>query len=600
MHRHLPSFAACSAVSLLAAAPVGAQSVARLWDEQMLNAIQLDTPRPTVHARNLFHTSGAMYDAWSAYDPGSAGYLFDATATATDLAAARNEAVSYAAYDVLLARFANSPGATTTLPALRRQMIDLGYDPDSAATSAAQLGRQAAATYLGYGLGDGSNEQAGYADPAGYAPTNQPLVVADGGTLMQDRDRWQPLTIDGKTQAFLTPHWGNVETFAARRTGLGGFYGQDLVGPPPAAGTDRFKADVLEVLRYSSHLDPADGATINISPNSLGDNTLGTNDGGGHAVNPATGRPYADNVVSRGDYGRVLAEFWADGPNSTTPPGHWNEIANAVSDSPLLTKRIGGTGAVVDDLEWDVKLYFALNAAVHDSAVSAWDAKAQIDYVRPISMIRDMATRGQSGDPSLPGYDPLGLPLEAGLTEVVTADTLASGRHAGFAEGDIVAMAWTGHEEGGVGWTDATQWLPYQAEGFVTPAFAGYVSGHSTFSRASAEILASITGDDYFPGGVGEFLFGRGRGLDFEDGPSADVLLQWATYYDAADEAGLSRLYGGIHVFADDFDGRVIGDFVGRAAWNEAQLYFTGTIPEPASLAGCVAATSLLLRRRRP
>lgn len=588
-----------------AADVVNADSVARQWNEQLLRAVQLDTPRPTVHARNLFHTSAAMYDAWSAYDPGSAGYLFNGSAIATDLSAARDESISYAAYDVLSARFINSPGADTTLAALRQQMQHLGYDPNAAMTPAAQLGRRVAARYLSYGQTDGSNESNGFADTSGYIPQNPPMVVDDAGTLLQDRDRWQPLTIEGQTQVFLTPHWGNVQPFAIQRTVSNGFYAQDLVSAPPASGTAQFKADALEVIRYTSWLDPDDGVTVNISPSAVGSSTLGTNDGAGHTVNPATGQPYADNVVKRGDWGRVLAEFWADGPNSTTPPGHWNEIANQVSDHPMLAKRIGGTGPVVDDLEWDVKLYFSLNAAVHDAAIGAWDAKRQVDYVRPISMIRDMASRGQASDPSLPSYDPLGLPLENGLSEVVTADSIASGRHEGFEVGDIVVQSWLGFDDpdgdgvAGVGWIDATHWLPYQAQDFVTPAFSGYVSGHSTFSRAAAEILASITGDAYFPGGIGEFFYEEDRGLNFENGPTEDVLLQWATYYDAADEAGLSRLFGGIHVFADDFDGRIIGDFVGREAWAEAQLYFTNTIPEPSSLSLIGLACLCLMRRRR-
>ena len=62
-----------------------------------------------------------------------------------------------------------------------------------------------------------------------------------------------------------------------------------------------------------------------------------------------------------------------------------------------------------------------------------------------------------------------------------------------------------------------------------------------------------------------------------EEGPSADVTLQAATYYDAADQAGISRLYGGIHVPADDFNGRIIGSECGKEAWALAQQYFAGT-----------------------
>jgi hypothetical protein len=93
--------------------------------------------------------------------------------------------------------------------------------------------------------------------------------------------------------------------------------------------------------------------------------TLGANAGRGYAVNPGTGQPYAPQVVRRGDFARVLAEFWADGPTSETPSGHWNVIANTVSDDPRLAHRLGGVGPAVDRLEWDVKLYLAPPSALH-------------------------------------------------------------------------------------------------------------------------------------------------------------------------------------------------------------------------------------------
>ena len=121
--------------------------------------------------------------------------------------------------------------------------------------------------------------------------------------------------------------------------------------------------------------------------------------------------------------------------------------------------------------------------------------------------------------------------------------------------------------------------MPYQAATFVTPAFAAYVSGHSTFSRAAAEVMTSFTGSAFFPGGLGTFIAEAGEFLDFDEGPSVTVALQWATYFDAADEAGISRLYGGIHVPADDFAGRVMGATIGQAAFALAEDYFAGTAP---------------------
>jgi hypothetical protein len=128
----------------------------------------------------------------------------------------------------------------------------------------------------------------------------------------------------------------------------------------------------------------------------------------------------------------------------------------------------------------------------------------------------------------------------------------------------------------GVGWILGASWMPYQKATFVTPAFPGFVSGHSTFSRAAAEVLAAYTGSPYFPGGI-HTVESRVGSLGTERGPSAPVTLQWATYYDAADQAGISRIYGGIHIVADDFAGRRIGSRVGKQAWVLAARYFAGT-----------------------
>jgi hypothetical protein len=119
--------------------------------------------------------------------------------------------------------------------------------------------------------------------------------------------------------------------------------------------------------------------------------------------------------------------------------------------------------------------------------------------------------------------------------------------------------------------------MPYQRRTFVTPAFPGYVSGHSTFSRAAAEVLTALTGSAYFPGGLGEFEATPGDYLVFEDGPSVAVRLQWGTYYDAADQAGQSRIFGGIHISADDYNGRRLGSTVGLDAWAHARTYFDGS-----------------------
>ena len=69
-----------------------------------------------------------------------------------------------------------------------------------------------------------------------------------------------------------------------------------------------------------------------------------------------------------------------------------------------------------------------------------------------------------------------------------------------------------------------------------------------------------------------------GTTLTFENGPSQTVQLQWGTYYDAADQAGLSRLWGGIHVPVDDLTGRRVGAQCGQGAWALARKYFDGSV----------------------
>jgi hypothetical protein len=576
-------------------------SVARRWDEALLDAIRRALPNPPLHARNLFHTSVAMWDAWAAYDPTASGYLVKEKDTAPDVAAARNEAISYAAYRVLTSRFIKSVGADVSLSEFDNVMDSLCYPLNVTTTTGndpAAVGNRIAKAVLDYGMNDGSNQAGGYADPS-YKPVNPPLVVAQPGTTMTDPNRWQPLQIlhmisqngipvTNGVQQNVGPQWGHVKSFGLPDGGAAGVPIDP--GPPPRLGdpaTDQvFKDQAVEVIRDSSLLDPTSPATIDISPGARGNNSLGSNDGTGHPVNPVTGQPYAPDVVNQGDFGRVMAEFWADGPNSETPPGHWNVLANLVSDELSPNLRIGGKGLTLDRLQWDVKLYLALNGAVHDAAIAAWGLKGAYDSVRPISMIRYMGELGQSSDPSGPSYNKEGLPLVPGLIEVITAESSAPGqRHAALAGhvGEIAVRSWTGTpadpktQIGGVKWILAANWIPYQLPTFVTPSFPAWVSGHSSFSRAAAEVLVGITGSEYFPGGVSGYIIKAGS-LKFEAGPTTDIKLQWATYYDASDQAGQSRLWGGIHIQADDFTGRRIGSQCGKTAWTIAQRYYSGAM----------------------
>jgi hypothetical protein len=598
--------------TVLFAAP-GSESVARQWNEELLQAIRKDFARPTVHARNLFHVSAAMWDAYAAYDPALQTLHHHEVLPALDVKAAREEAVSFAVYRIMLWRFSSSPGAAQTLPAVNQLMGQLGYDSSFVSlvgNSPAALGNRIAQTYIEFGLADHANEQNDYANQF-YEPVNEPLVPELGGNPdISDPNRWQPLALDffedqggnviiGGYPGFLSAEWGRVTPFALQPEDLSIFQrdGNEYwvyhdPGPPPqlgGVGDALYKEGFEQVLLWSGLLDPADGVMIDISPASNGNNPIGTNDGSGYTSNPVTGLPYTPEVVPAGDYYRVLAEFWADGPASETPPGHWFTIANYVSDHPLVQKKFRGQGAELDDLEWDIKLYLALGGAMHDVAVTVWGMKGWYDYARPVSAIRYMCDRGQSSDPLGPSYHPDGINLYPGLVEVITPETAApGGRHFPLGgnihqhHGKIAVRAWRGPDyisnpatdTADVGWIRCENWWPYQRPSFVTPPFAGYVSGHSTFSRAAAVIMSQFTGSEFFPGGLGEFEAPQNNFLVFEQGPSVDITLQWATYFDAADETSLSRIYGGIHPTADDIPGRFIGAEIGKDSFEFASRLF--------------------------
>lgn len=623
---------------VLCASTNGQHSVARQWNEVALEAIRNDLARPTVHARNLFHISAAMYDSWAVYHGTSPKTYFlgksvhAITCEFEDFSytgipeSGIEETMSFAIYRLLKHRFEGSPGQQITFFKVDSMMEKLSYDATFTSTdysqgSARALGNYIASCIINYGLNDNSNESNDYENTS-YTSVNEPLIVdLSGNTSITNPNRWQALTLEvfidqggniipGSTPEFLSPEWGSVKAFALTEEDLttnlrDGFSYQVFHDPgnPPYHGTETdeyYKWGFSLVSAWSSHLDPSDGVLWDISPNSIGnissypetwaeypsfyDFENGGDGSIGRTTNPITDSGYTTQIVPRGDYARVLAEFWADGPDSETPPGHWFTILNYVSDHDLLEKKLEGIGSTLSELEWDVKSYFVLGGAMHDAAISAWSIKGWYDYIRPISAIRFLANKGQSSDAEKSNFDADGIPLFEGLVELVeSGDALAGSANENV--GKIKVKAWRGsnfigNEEtdvAGVDWILAEDWVPYQRPSFVTPPFAGYVSGHSTYSSAAATVLTALTGSEYFPGGLGEFEAKANEFLVFEDGPSVDVVLQWATYQDAADQCSLSRIWGGIHPPADDIPGREIGLKIGQAAFDQAKEYFTET-----------------------
>ena len=609
-------------------------SIARAWNEEVLHAIRNDFARPTVHARNLFHTSMAMYDIWAVFDEnadtfflgkslGEFNCAFDGFYNDVLVEENRKKAISYAIYRIVQHRFSISPGVDDIYNSIDSFMDELGYNKydkrtDYHSGDAAALGNYVAQQIIEFGLQDNSNEQNDYANLV-YEPLNGHLITDLGGNPnLSEPNHWQPLTVEefidqsgnyhpGGSPEFLSPEWGKVIPFSLGEEDLSIHSAPDYdywVYHDPNSPSyiqegigleDPFKWGFTLVSIWGSHLDPNDDVMIDISPASIGNissfpetfeeykDFYNFFDGGdpssGWEINPNTGLAYEEQMVPRGDYGRVLAEFWADGPDSETPPGHWFTILNYVNDHPEAVKKFKGEGEILSSLEWDIKSYFILSGAMHDSAIAAWGIKGYYDYIRPVSAIRFMAEKGQSTDPSLPNYHPAGLPLVPGFIEMVDDAHPLSDFGGEDHVGDIAIRTWKGPDyieipqidEAGVDWILAENWWPYQRPSFVTPPFAGYFSGHSAFSRAAAEQFEMLTGSAYWPGGLAEWPVNMNQFLVFEDGPSMTFNLQWATFMDASNESALSRIWGGIHPPVDDAPARYAGMMAGKNAFHYAE-----------------------------
>ncbi len=436
------------------------------WNNATLQAIRDTNPGPTIGSRALAIVHTAMYDAWTTYDSVAIPTQRNGIPKQSrQNSKAIDLTVSYAAYRTLVALFPTEVSVFNSL------MSALGYDPNDANTDPTTLsgiGNVAARAVLSYRASDGSNQQNGYADTSGYVPVNSPTQIVNP-------IHWQPLFVNGKVQKFMTPHWGTVVPFALSS---GSQFRPS--GPVMDAASSAYKSQVDTIVQYSA------------------------------ALNDTT---------------KTVADYWANGPHSETPPGHW-EIFSQFTSAQFLSRKNK------HDISGDVKIFFALSNAVLDAGIACWDAKRAFDYVRPITAVR---------------YLYAGQPL----------------------------TCWGGIGKGTVTLPDGAQFMPYQESFVVTPPFPEYVSGHSTFSAAGAYILQQSAGSDTF----GDSFTAAPKSSQIEPGfaPTTSVTLSWPTYSAAADEAGTSRQYGGIHFNQGDHDGRALGKQVAGQVWTKAQAYINGT-----------------------
>lgn len=453
-----------SVAALLAVSPTvfaAGNTIITKWNDAALEAIRVTHPGPPIVARALAITHTCMFDAWAAYDNKAKGTRFGKNlrrpnGERTD--ANKAKAASFAAHECLSDLF---PSEVVSFNGL---MASLGYDPSDNSTDVATpagIGNVAAKAVLDFRHHDGSNQlgdlnPGAYSDYTGYAPVNTPTDIIDP-------NHWQPLQVGINVQKFIAPHWGKVIPYALKS---GSQFRNKLLKPADyLSEPDRYKLQAQQVLEYSSHLT---------------------------------------------DEKKVIAEYWADGPTSELPPGHWTLFAEFVSDRDHHT------------IDQDAKMFFAMTNAVLDASIASWDAKRFFDYVRPVTAIHYLYA------------------------------------------GQLVE-SWNGT-------IDGADWKPYQAANVVTPPFSEYISGHSVFSAAAAETLKLFTGNDNFGGSV-TITHGTSR---VEPGivPAKDTVLFWATFSDAADEAGISRRFGGIHFIDGDLESRKLGRAIGKQAWGKTQKFF--------------------------
>ncbi len=473
-------------LSLLAAAAPASATVVVTWNQAALEEVRRGRLGPPVVARALAVTHTCMYDAWAPYDVRA---IASTIAIPRRPAAERNDtnkakAVSFSAYRCLSNLF---PAGASRLQAL---MLARGYDPldNSTDLSAPQgIGNAAATAVIAARRNDGSNQYGdlrpgAYSDYTYYAPVNAPMPFCLPSTPtacaqnIASPYRWQPLINDlGVTQAFVAPHWENVRPFALSSAAQFDSRPEIAAGPNYLQSPANFQADINDMLAYSRNLTEGQ---------------------------------------------KLIVEYWADGPASELPPGHWSLFAQFVSQRDA------------NSIDKDVKMFFAMQNASFDAGILAWHMKRKYDGVRPITAVR---------------FFRQGVPL----------------------------LAWGGPGRP-VEMIDGGKWTPYNPGSNLTPSFPGWVSGHSTFSAASATVLRAFTGGDNF--GFSTTIpadFGR-----VEPGvPAVPTPMSFATFTAAVNAAGLSRLYAGIHFADDNTDGQLLGNLAGAQAWTKAKFLFDGGLP---------------------
>ena len=184
----------------------------------------------------------------------------------------------------------------------------------------------------------------------------------------------------------------------------------------------------------------------------------------------------ARDNTDRSEYETLSTPFWNDDLGTSTPPGHWNMIAEDLARRKNLSTAD------------TARLFALLNFAQADSAISCWETKFYYNVWRPETALREINQQLNPKAEAIPDFIP----------------------------------------------------------NMPSPPFPAYTSGHSTFSGAGARLLAVFFGSD-----------------DIEFSVTSDALpgavRKFKKLSDAQKEAGMSRVWGGIHTMTDNLEGQKAG-----------------------------------------
>lgn len=435
---------------------------------------------PPQASRSIGVIVSCIYNAWTAFDSEATplvGTISKHTSPfqEDDVKRAISAAAEVAIRNQFNPENYNSPFSNSFDRAIKDKLLDYGVDlssPDDYVSQAIN----AANAVLESRKNDGSNQVNDYKDNSTplYESSNPPMAVfrpADAKSITNP-DKWQSLIFVNASSTkvvkpnFIAPHWGAVIPFALTD-------GSALRPPTgPALWTEqKFYDQARQVIDVQAHLTPKQ---------------------------------------------MLIAEYWANGPTTSLPPGQWMEISAEIAQQRTM------------DIAATMKLFFAVGNAVMDAGIACWDTKRFYDSARPVTAIRYLF-RGER------------------------------------------IRGWGGP---GIGTVDlyGEYWQPFQVPWFPTPPFAEFTSGHSTFSSAAARVLALFTGSDDYGGSHVQI-----RPLDAD--PTIDVrglTLTWPTFSEAAAEAGASRLFGGIHFQEGNVVGLSMGRQIGEQVFAKAKALWSG------------------------